>query len=95
LLPLAAADFRCRLLLAAYCLLPLLLLTSAATPAAAVSVASESKAGAGALPSGSLSSAPAHRLPEFAPDREILGIYARTFQFMSVASRRDARKRPS
>jgi len=60
-----------------------------------LSAASESNARAGALASGSPSSTAARRLPEFAPDRRILGIYARTFQFVSVASGRDARKNPS
>ena len=35
------------------------------------------------------------RLPQFAPNREILGIYARTFQSTSIASNRDARKNRS
>jgi len=60
-----------------------------------LSVASESKAGARARPSGPLSSAPARCLPKLAPNREILGIYARTFQSTCIASHGDARKTPS
>jgi len=39
-----------------------------------------------------LSSAPARCLLKLAPNREILGIYARTFQSTSIANRRDVRK---
>jgi hypothetical protein len=50
---------------------------------------------AGAFPSGQLSRSPALCLPKLGPHREILGIYARTFQSTSIASAADARKTPS
>jgi len=56
---------------------------------------SESKAGAEVLPSGLLTSAPARRVPKLAPNREIVGIFARTFQSTCIESVRDARKIPS
>jgi len=50
------------------------------------------KVGAGTPHSGFPSNAPARCLVQFAFNREILGIYARTFQSTSIASNRDARK---
>jgi hypothetical protein len=55
----------------------------------------ESKAGSSGQLSGPLFNTAARRLPEFALNRGFLGIYARTFQFISVAVGRDARKTQS